>query len=231
MIISVANTFVRKGSLADPAIALLGDGNTFERYLQTDLTSITKNGANIVSRWNGQYGLNGADFINGSCLYTADGMQFNGIDQTLYTGVIVYPQPIVCYAVIKHITWIADGQMISGVGDVKNLGDVGVTPRVGGYGGQAFGFNNNMVVDTWYIVRSALIGANSFIEVGSVKSATSDSLGSVSMGRIYLGSYNAIGLYANCCIKDLIFRTKLDSDADDTIIKNHLKALYPSFSL
>ncbi|MBU1777968.1 MAG: hypothetical protein KJ899_15185, partial [Gammaproteobacteria bacterium] len=74
-------------------------------YDPSDLTTITKNGSDIVSRVNDKLG-NGRDLVTGSALWTANTLLFDGITEYLQSGTFVWEQPCMIYAIINQVTWV-----------------------------------------------------------------------------------------------------------------------------
>jgi len=220
------NTFsrclVQQGTnLSYPLI--LKDGNTVAWYDSTDLSTITKDGSNIVSRVNDKL-KSGHDLVEGACSLGEYGFTFNGINQ--YMKALTFPlvQPTVIYLVLRdigHTGRIVDGNTNAG-GLVAFGAGTYITATSAGATLSEYGLTK------WSIIRATFNAANSLIKINEIKTITgAGNAGTRSMNGITFSRYNegntAFGSFA---FKEAIFRKSADSEIDQAIIYNYLKKKY-----
>ena len=211
------------------APSVLSDGNTVAWYIADDLTTITKDGSNRVSQWDDYLG-SGHDLIQATDtwkpLWSADGILFDGVDNWMKTAAFTWEQPEMIYMVVKQVTWIASGIIIfdGNTNDKGKLVQYIATPGIGVYAGNISAQNNNLVIDTWSIVRVLFNGASSKLQVNET-AATTGNFGANNMGGFTLASKGTpAGVWANIQIKEIILRNIDDTDADEQAIYNYLES-------
>ena len=218
--------------LTYPAIsAVLEDGNTVAWYIADNLTTITKDGSNLVSRWNDYLG-SGRDLIQATGtnqpLWSANGILFDGVDNIMITANFgPYAQPYMIYMVLKQVTWGNNEYFY----DLDKSGNdiitrsFGTTPAIQIYSGTVLGNDVNLIVNVFGITRSLHNGANSSLQVNN-NAKTTGNAGNINNGNgVILGGGGA-GNYSNIQIKEFILRNVDDTDADETVIYNYLKDKY-----
>jgi hypothetical protein len=216
-------------SVGEVAIRL---GNTVGWYASDDLTTITKDGANAVSRWNDKL-LSGRDLIQATGtnqpLWSADGVLFDGSDNFMKTTAFTWNQPEFIYMVVKQITWvdtesIFDGNTLhSGVFQQRTL-----TPGLKVYADSFSDINSNLTLDTWGIVRVLFnhdVAGGSKLQVNNTIPITGD-FGISNMGGFILGCKANIASWANIQVKEIILRNVADSVPNETSIYNYLATKY-----
>jgi hypothetical protein len=223
---------VQFGSKLDPAIAIINDGNTVAWYDSQDLTTITKDGSNLVSLWKDKL-LSGHDLIAATTArptWSTIGILFNGTANYMKTAAFIFSQPEFIYLVFKQITWTNGERIIDG--DSVNTMDIEqgtITPRLSGYAGTSFGNTDNtrLTLDTFGIIRVLFNGLNSKIIINNGTVVTGNS-GASNAGGITIGIDGGIvsSLYAHIEIKEAIFRNVSDSSGDEALIYAYLKNKY-----
>ena len=210
---------------------VLVDGNTVAWYIADDLTTITKDGSDFVSRWNDYLG-SGRDLLQAAVgahpLWSADGILFDGTTDFMKAVAFTYEQPEMIYIVFKQVTWTSVDYFFDG--NASNSGIVyqaGVTPQIVAYAGSASTNNGNLALDTWGIVRVLFDGAASKLIVNET-AATTGNFGVNDMGGFTLGTKGAgsSGNTANIQVKEIILRKISDSAGDEADIYAYLKAKY-----
>ena len=219
---------VHSGALSNQIPAILKDGNTVAWYDSTDLSTITKNGSDIVSRWNDKL-KSGNDFVAGSCGWSdVDGMTFNGVNQYLATLAIpslVQPESI--YLAIRQVSWTTQDRIFDGsAGASGSIYQAGVTPGlminagVETYTGVVGEYLN---VGAFGLIRVQFNGASGKFRINLYTQKTGN-FGALNMQRIYLGEFSfAMANYANMHIKEAIFRHAADNDVNSAIIYDYLE--------
>lgn len=210
----------------DPVNALLTDGNTVGWYEASELSTITKDGSNIVSRWNDKLGA-GHDFVTGSCLWVSpDYMSFNGTNQHLKCNTFVWNQPMEIYAVIKQVTWTADDWIWDGeTASVMHLNQQGVSPNV------TFNSGTGKIITTlplnsWALIRVRYRGTTSRIQINNDAEWVGN-LGTNNASGFWLGRYPAVAIrYGNFHVKEIICRSIANSDSNWNLLGTHLIAKY-----
>jgi len=225
----------------DPQIrALLNiNQNVMGIYNAFDLTTITKDESDIVSRWNDQLG-SGHDFITGNCLWSVtDGMKFNAIDQYLKTAQwVIALQPFMVYMLVRQNSWtsgkcIFNGYTASTCG-VKQYADIeGCFIRAGA--GSDSNLNYGLGLEEWGVIRVLYDGANSFLKVND-----SVPINGTSAGPTYwdCGAHEplgfCIGAFSNGTnpskidVQGIIICKATQSEADEEAINTYFKNEYMS---
>lgn len=211
------------------------DGNTVGWYDASDLSTITKDGSNVVSKWANKLGATGSDLSvvvgEGSPTWaTPDSILFNRTNKDkLKSPAFTFNQPEMIYLVAKQINWasgavISDGN-VSGSGTLRQRTS---SPSIAlNRGANYFANNSDWTLDTYAVVRYLFSGASSFIRVNTGTATTGDFGTTTHMGGFTLGGRGGdADSHSSIQIKELILRKIADSDANQTIIVNYLKAKY-----
>jgi len=212
--------------------AVLEDGSTVAWYIADNLTTITKDGADLVSRWNDYLG-SGHDLIQATGtnqpLWSSDGILFDGVDNFMKTAAFTYVQPEMIYMVFKQVTWtlydrIFDGNIVS----TGQLAQRETTPNLlyfaGGGGGDCED-PGNLAVNTWGIIRMLFNGASTKFIINETTPITCFP-GLSNMGGFTLGARGDDVSWSNIEVKEIILRNVDDTDANETDIYNYLKNKY-----
>ena len=219
---------------------ILESGNTIAWYDAFDLSTITKNASDTVSRWNDKLG-SGNDFVSGSCLWDTDrGMTFNGITQYLKTAVLDIDQPLMIYAVIRQRTWsegkfIFDGNTIysSTLYQTGGIENNFIRARAGA----ASAVNNALGMDSWSVVRLLFNGANSFLKIDdnvvinvTSQGPTTGDFGALSCNGFTIAAPGNLtpGYNANIDVQTLILCNEVHSSTNEEVINSYLKDNYMS---
>ncbi len=137
------------------------DGDTVFFYDPRDLSTITKDGGNIITRWNDRLS-SGRDLVIGSALWVDPGtVRFNGTDQYLATADFAWPVPIFIYIIFKQITWAHVRIILSPASNDMYVYQYTPTPNIALYSGVLLHTNPDIAVGTWAILRALFNGANS----------------------------------------------------------------------
>ncbi|NMD01491.1 MAG: polysaccharide deacetylase family protein [Bacteroidales bacterium] len=197
-------------------------GDTFAWFDSEDLSTITKDGSNVVSRWNDKLG-SGHDLVNGSCVWDAtDGMTFNGVDEYLSTNAATLNQPITIYAIIRQKTFTDLDPLISGLSGTA-LVQYGGQPSIRANAGTYSGYNTGLLLNSWGIVRLIYDGASSKLITNDGIPVTGD-FGSDNAGGIIIGANAALNKFSNCYIKELIVRKVIDTEVQENEMFAYLRA-------
>jgi hypothetical protein len=209
---------------------IMYDGNTKSWFISSDLTTITKDGNNYVSRWNDKLG-SGRDLINAAAttyqpIWSSNGIQFDGSNDYMQTADFGYTQPEQIYIVMKAGRWRLNDTIIDGLG-VSNrmvLSCVASTPYTSMYaGGHVI---NNLTIGSFYILTLLYNGASSSYRVNA--EAAVEGNAALQNGKgLSLGTYYATGnYYGQIQFKEIILRSIADTTDNKTAIYNYLKTLY-----
>ena len=194
---------------------VLDDGNTIAWFDAQE--NITKDGSNLVSAWGDKSGL--AHHLlqaagTNQPLWSANGILFDGVDNMMKCVAFPWNQPEFIYMVIKQVTWtntrrIFDGNAVnSGV-----LAQSAVTPEIKSYAGTWTAANNNLVVDTWSIVRILFNGLTSSTQVNETAKVEGNG-GIGNMGGFTLGASGIGSLFGNIEVKEIIGRISVVGEAE-----------------
>lgn len=207
------------------------DGDTVAWFLQ-DLTTITKDGSNLVSRWNDKLG-SGHDLIQATGTnqptWSADGITFDGVDNKMETANFTYNVPAFWYLVLKQLSWTNTETMVEGKDNSYILlRQAGTTPKLGLYAGTALNEGTGkLAINTLGIVRCLFNGANSSLQINNETANTGNSGTVTALGGIKLGEED--GAYSHFLIKEVIFRKAADAAATQTKFYNFLAAKHGFF--
>ena len=210
--------------------AVIKASNTVAWFDSSDLTTITKDGSNLVSLWKDKL-LSGRDLIqvNGTNqpLYEVDGILFDGIDNFMKTAGFVYDQPEFIYGVLKQVTWTSNDRLFDGIANGSGeLRQTTATPRITAYTTTgSIAFNSEFTVDTFKIVRLLFNGADSKLQINNTD-ATTGNAGTTSMSGFTIGAHGGNAAFSNIKVKELILRSVADNAANETAIYNYLANKY-----
>ena len=212
-----------------PSVPL--DGNTVAWYDSQDLTTITKDTSNKVSKWADKL-LSGHDLIQAMSakqpIWSESGILFDGVDDYLKTLAFTYAQPEMIYIVVQQVSWTLTDKLMDGYGtDSGSLSQSSVTPSLRIYAsGSESTDNKNLAVGKFGILRVTFNGALGSIKI-DISNTIKASAGTISMGGITLGARGAgTANYANIQVKEVIYRNVVDSVKDEMSIYMYLKNKY-----
>lgn len=219
----------------NPFDALIEDGNTIAWYQASDTGTITKDGGNLVSRWNDKLG-SGRDLTQGtsgdSPVWGSGGVTFNQKRMTASTGSIT-GYPFVVYMVMTLNSW-ADGKFFfSGGPDnvYPFMRTYSPSPRI------AMGDKNTCYTDDMTIGTAKMIAIGGsysspdeiFIRVNNgTKDTEENPFTSFTNTTFVMGGHPSAATThgADFTVKECIFRKVYDSDDNQTIIYNYFKGLH-----
>jgi hypothetical protein len=209
----------------DPALAIIGDGNTRARY--NYLLGITKNGSNQISKWADALG--GSDdyaLFNGAADATkpvseANYVSFNGSQTIGGVGGVPAVSPLSFYIVMNQVSWNS-GRIFDGTtANQGTLFQYDSSPKLSLYEGAHIITSGALVpLNEFMIVRVVFDGASSSIQINNL-SAVTGTLNAVNMTNVKLSSGTMV-----MQIKDFIIRTVNDNPSNSLAIYNYLKNLY-----
>ena len=219
-----------RGTVTTSSIpAVLTDGNTVGWYIADDLTTITKDGANLVSSWNDKLA-SGHNLVQATGtnqpLWSSSGILFDGVDNYMQTATFTLIQPEFIYIVINQIAWTSDHIIFDGYTTAGGLlYQRTTTPQIAAYAGSYLN-NTNLPVNTLGIVRVLFNGASSKVTVNATTPVTGAG-GSGNMAGFTLGNQgNHGGGYGNIQVKEVILRKVADNSTDEASIYSYLKSKY-----
>lgn len=211
--------------------ACISDGNTVAWYIADDLTTITKDGSNLVAQWNDKLG-SGHNLLQSTDTnkptWSADGITFNGSDNYMSTDSFTYDQPSFYYVVLKQITWTSgrnfwDGAYESFCAIKQN--DTTPKLRVSGGGESWSNEDGNLSLDTFGIIRVLYYGASSKFIVNN-NTQINGNWGTRGPHKFTLGCNKGKNYFSNIQVKEIILRKISDSAGDETAIYNYLATKY-----
>jgi len=223
-----------------PYPSYLFDGNTVAWYDSKDLTTITKDGGNLVSLWKDKL-LSGNNVAQATALkqpiWSADGLLFDGLldgNGDFLRGSFTLNQPEFIYLVFQQKTWHSSGAIIDGFANYSGLlHQTGFTeffkpyantygpscPYVGNADGTTGGYLNKTL-----LTKVLFNGANSSIKLNGSFAQTGD-FGTKNMAGLTIGA-NSGSDRANVLIKEIIIRKTADDSSTQLQIYNYLKNKY-----
>lgn len=216
-------------SAATNAPSVLIDGKTRTWYAGDEPSTITKDGSNIVSRWNDKL-LSGRDLLQADAskqpLFIDNAIRFNGSDEFMQAS-FTQAQPRYVYLVIKQLAWGATRYIFDGALSSSNvLVQHTSTPKLAAYAGTFSSDSAELPLNKWGIVRVKFNGASSELIVDN-NAKISGNFGAATSAGLCLGSAaNGSFGFANFKIKEFISRANADDDATSAIIYDYLKRKY-----
>jgi peptidoglycan/xylan/chitin deacetylase (PgdA/CDA1 family)/head-tail adaptor len=204
---------------------ILNDGNTLAWYDASDLTTITKDGSQTVTRWNDKLG-SGHDLSTGSCTYDAVKgiMTFNGSTEYLksdaWSGTT---QPYKVYMVVRQVDEQINGRLFDGY---TGSDYCSIRATTGGllrqYAAVAGGTNGYTVLGAWSIIECLFDGANSYLKVDDT-AATVSNAGTRTPGGFTLAANAGLNYFGKLEVAEIILRKAADSATYTTLLRAHLK--------
>ena len=172
------------------------DGNTVAWYVADDLTTITKDGSNLVSRWNDKLE-SGHDLLQSGAdtlkpVWGNDGVLFNDPEprglRYLKAAPFTLNQPTFIYAVVRYKIYVGQNYLFDGnSGDTCMVYmDAATGPSLKAYAGDFSPSNTNLAVNTWGIIRVLYSGASS--KFGINTSFVTGNFGAGNAGGFILGA-------------------------------------------
>ena len=216
------------GEVIPPPV--IRDGSTVAWFLSDELATLTRDGANRVSRWNDYLG-SGHDLIqaNGADqpLWSANGVLFDGVSEFMKTAPFAYVQPEMIYMVVKQVAWNLNGIFLDGnAAPVSALYQNGITPEIRINAGVIGPIDGSLAVDTWGIVRVLFNGAASTLQVNTnaqwIGNAGANDMGGFTLGLDGAAAFNN----SNIQVKEIILRNVADAAPAQTAIYAYLAAKY-----
>jgi len=204
----------------------LRDGNTVAWYDASDLSTISKNGGNTVSRINDKFG-SGHDLVIGSCSWSnTEGFMFDGVTDYMKTNPFTYDQPEEIYLLIKQVSWKNNARIFDG--DQGNTGCIfqaGLLHAEGldVYAGEtpSLSSDKHPNMGPWNVMRVYFNGDNSNYYING-EEITNVHAGSSSMGGITLGDFGGGYNKSHINIRHAIFRKIKDSPLNRDLLIDYL---------
>jgi hypothetical protein len=205
---------------------ILEDGNTVGWYIASDLSTITKDGSDLVSVWGDKLGNNNLSQSTDARkpTWTANGISFISTSHLIKAFALI--QPYIIYAVQKVTSWNSGYYLFNGGNQDIGVYQATSTPKIYIDAGAGCDYNANLnfTLNQKAILRCMIKGANSFIQMDSSAAVTGNS-GSGNPGGFSIGRrYDYIGNGADRIVNEVIVRKSADSTPNQTIIYNYLKA-------
>jgi len=186
-------------NIAETYPAVLDDGDTTFFYDPEELSTITKDGSNYVSRHNDFRG-SGHDLLqatgtNQSLWLTPGTILYDGIDNFLQ-ALFTWTQPGFIYAVVRQKTWTINDVIFGTGGTGVYVIQSATTPGIKANAGTSSSQNDNLVVNTWSIVRIYFNGASSKLQINETV-ATTGNFGAAALSGFTVGARSNGSLFSN----------------------------------
>lgn len=208
------------------------DGHTVGWYIADDLTTITKDGSNLISAWNDKLG-SGHNLLATTTqrpTWSSTGVQFNGIGNTM-AGTFAFAQPEFIYIVAKVSSTSQDYSMLFngstyGPNSYGYLRLMSSSPVFVIGAGSEISNSANLYANLFVIFRILFKDVSSKSIINMESPVTGDS-GITNMDGFRVGASNSDGGgAANMEVKEIILRNVSDSPSDEESIYNYLKRKY-----
>jgi hypothetical protein len=226
---------MQRGGLVVPAV--LSDGNTVAWYDSQDLTTITKDGSNRVSKWADKL-LSTRDLLQAvdpdKPISAGDGLLFDGIDHYMKTAVALFTGAnarsiYVVYTNLKTGSYVTNicGQASGSTASTWFL----VQARTSGPTGDPYlaayadDLGNGLTVanNTKKLVTASYSGTVASIDKNGINiTSVNKTYNTVNDGFVVGVDNTALGVYGNCRIYDIVVRSLIDGATDKVAIENYL---------
>ena len=209
---------------------VLEDGSTVAWFLSDEPTTITKDVADRVSRWNDYLG-SGHDLIQGvgadQPLWSANGILFDGVSEFMKTAPFAWVQPEMIYIVFKQVNWGTDRTIFDGNTPASTLfyQRLITPPILNVYAGLFSDQNANLALNTWGIARILFNGASSTFQIDETTQLTGD-YGTQDSEGFCLGARPDNTKYSKIEVKEIILRNVADTAPDEAAIYAYLSSKY-----
>lgn len=212
-------------AVANTPPACISDGNTVGWYIADDLTTITKDGGNLVAQWNDKLG-SGHDLLQSDDtkkpVWSASGITFDGSNDYMQSA-FTLNNGCSGYMVLNVLNYVATNKyLVDGITTATYALYQNTLTKLYLYGF----YNDEFTTGSLHILR------------GVVKSGTNASKLIVDNGTTFTGSnYSNLGGITlaskgdgtSCCnvlFREVIFRKVVDNSTDETSIYNYLATKY-----
>ena len=154
----------------------------------------------------------------------ANGILFDGVADFMKCIAFAYIQPEMIYFVGRQATWSNGDTIYDGnLNDTAELFQATLTPQIYAYAGILSLLNNNLILNTFGIIRNLFNGVNSILQI-NLSAAIVGNFGASNSGGFTLGSIaNGGAGYSNIEVKEIILRRSADNAATQLQIYNYLK--------
>ena len=143
------------------------------------------------------------------------------------TAGFTWNQPSMIYVVLRQPTWTIGEYLIDGITNNKGvLFQTATTPGLKMFAGIASGQDDNLVLNTFGIVRMIFDGASSKLIVNENTPVTGD-FGATNLGGLTIGAQgDGGGSYSNGEYKKIIGRNIIDTEPNQQVIYDYLTTKY-----
>jgi len=212
----------------DEPLILFNTSETIAWYDFTELSTLTIDGSNRISRWNDKLG-SGHDLLATTTARPTlglTGISFDGISNYMKTSAFTYNQPEMMYFVIK----VFAGNSNRALGDgntsasalIYQIGYILDTPTP--YAGVELKANEIMI-GSYHILRVLFNGVISTIQHNLLAKKTGNT-GAGNAGGITVGAWGSNDKFGTFEVKEIIYRNVADNNAAQTAIYNYLRIKY-----
>ena len=200
-------------------------------YDPSDLSSVTKDGSNLVSQISDKSG-NGIQLAQPTALnkpvWQSDGsILFDGVNSYLRNTTANIPQPFTILLVYKNVTWASGRGILTG--DATNLCGVrqqGSPPNEHKFMAPTLiGDNASMALNTYEILTMQFNGASSSFQFNN-KTATTGNPGANGLGALVIGARGDYSSKSNMQLKGLAIYSGALASGDITKLKNYFIKKY-----
>lgn len=238
------NNFISKGqsvySTNPGVLSILNNiQNIWGFYDAYDLTTITKDESDAVTKWKDILG-SGNDFITGSCTWNvSNGMTFDGISQFLKTAQDTsLIQPLMIYMLVRQKTWTEGNVIFDGFTNntAKLLQSGGVENNlIRVNAGIWSDVLTSLSLEEWSVVRVLFNGPNSFIKInddinvnGTNITISGDFGANNALGFTIGSAATGESAFSDIDIQGIMLCTAVLSATDEENINKYFKSKYMS---
>lgn len=146
---------------------------------------------------------------------------FDGSDDSMKTSAYTLNQPTTVILVFNQITWTNGDTIFDGItGNLGNIFQNSLSPRLTVYAGLSAANNDNMTVNTYAFAIVEFNGASSSLQINNTTKTTGNA-GTANMGGFTIGDYGNGGFASNIGVAEIIIYNKILSASEITLLKKY----------
>jgi hypothetical protein len=146
---------------------------------------------------------------------------FPGVSESLKSPAFTLNQPTTVILVMNQITWTNGDTIFDGItGNLGNIFQNAVSPRLTVYAGLSAANNDNLTVGSYGFVLVEFNGASSALQINNTARTTGNA-GTANMGGFTIGDYGNAGFASNIGVAEILIYNKILSAGEILLIKSY----------
>ena len=148
---------------------------------------------------------------------------FDGVDDFMKTTPISISHPYSVYIVLQNPTYTQDSYIFSSNYPQGELRQRYYSPDLSIRANSYIQGNGDLPLNTWGVVRAFFNGASSKLQVDENAALTGDVGVGATITEVVFGGRSNLTMFANFVIRAVLFRKKIDTTEDETLIYEAFK--------